>query len=569
MIARGETVGTFQIESRAQIQSILATRPDRLYDIVVQVALIRPGPIQAKFVHPYTERRRGREEVRYAHPLLEPILRRTYGVPIFQEQAMAVSMALAGFTAGEADELRRAMGHHRKVEKLKAALVRMRDRCIERGISEDVANEVVRDLLSFANYGFPESHAWSFALIAYATAWLKANHPTEFYLGLLNAWPMGFYPPATLVHDARRSGVHVLGPCLRDGEWECTVERKVSGAGFWGGVLVGTENSTGTDNSVGTKNSVPGSRFPGLVPGERQQQWQQQQQNNAELPSVNPGNQPGEPALCPSVPREPALRPSVPGEQALCPPSSVPTRNQPQNSAPETLFLRIGWKHIRGLGESAREALQAARSEKPFLSIGDVVRRAQLTRTDALALARSGAFEAFQPGRRRAAWEALRVAGDLLPLAPARILPFDPRELEGEELIFLDYLATGISTHGHPMEHIRARLDAAGVTPSRDLEKIYPGERIVVAGLVVARQHPETAKGTVFVLLEDEWGFLNVIVPRETFAKNREIVKFSPFLVIEGRFEREDRVMNVIGFRFRELKMGNRRPVNYRSRDFH
>jgi error-prone DNA polymerase len=221
------------------------------------------------------------------------------------------------------------------------------------------------------------------------------------------------------------------------------------------------------------------------------------------------------------------------------------------------------------LGESAREALQAARSEKPFLSIGDVVRRAQLTRTDALALAMSGAFEAFQPGRRRAAWEALRVAGDLLPLAPARILPFDPRELEGEELIFLDYLATGISTHGHPMEHIRARLDAAGVTPSRDLEKIYPGERIVVAGLVVARQHPETAKGTVFVLLEDEWGFLNVIVPRETFAKNREIVKFSPFLVIEGRFEREDRVMNVIGFRFRELKMGNRRPVNYRSRDFH
>jgi error-prone DNA polymerase len=221
------------------------------------------------------------------------------------------------------------------------------------------------------------------------------------------------------------------------------------------------------------------------------------------------------------------------------------------------------------MGESAREALQAARAERPFTSIGDVVRRAQLTRTDALALARAGAFEAFQPGRRRAAWEALRVAGDLLPLAPARVLPFDPREMEGEELIFLDYLATGISTHGHPMEHIRARLDAAGVTPSRDLASVFPGEKIVVAGLVVARQHPETAKGTVFVLLEDEWGFLNVIVPRETFAKNREVVKFSPFLVIEGRFEREDRVMNVIGFRFRELRLDNRKPVIYRSRDFH
>ncbi len=477
MIARGETVGTFQIESRAQIQSILATKPERLYDIVVQVALIRPGPIQAKFVHPYTERRRGREEVRYAHPLLEPILRRTYGVPIFQEQAMAVSMVLAGFTAGEADELRRAMGHHRKVEKLKTALVRMRDRCIERGISAEVANEVVADLLSFANYGFPESHAWSFALIAYATAWLKANYPTEFYLGLLNAWPMGFYPPATLVHDARRSGVVVLGPCLRDGEWECTVEKM------------------GEDG------------VPGLIPGQ----------------------QPAGPAIA----------------------------------------LRIGWNHIRGLGENAREALQAARSEGPFRSIHDVVRRAKLMRTDALALARAGAFETFQPGRRRAAWEALRVAGDLLPLAPARVLPFDPCELEGEELIFLDYLATGISTHGHPMEHIRPRLNAAGVVPSRDLASVYAGERVIVAGLVVARQHPETANGTVFVLLEDEWGFLNVIVPRETFATNREVVKFSPFLVVEGRFEREDRVMNIIGFRFRELKIESQRPVNYRSRDFH
>jgi error-prone DNA polymerase len=481
MIARGDTVGTFQIESRAQIQSILATKPDRLYDIVVQVALIRPGPIQAKFVHPYTERRRGREDVRYAHPLLEPILRRTYGVPIFQEQAMAVSMALAGFSASEADELRRAMGHHRKIAKLEATLMRMRDRCIERGISVEVANEVVTDLLSFANYGFPESHAWSFALIAYATAWLKANHPTEFYLGLLNAWPMGFYPPATLVHDARRSGVHVLGPCLRDGEWECTVQ----------------------DRSSVSEAGPPDTQ-------------------------------------------------------------SVAT-----SSADSAIALRIGWKHIRGLGEGAREALQAARAEGPFTSIGDVVRRAKLMRADALALARAGAFEAYQPGRRRAAWEALRVAGDLLPLAPARVLPFDPRELEGEELIFLDYLATGISPYGHPMEHIRPRLDAAGVVPSRDLAAVPPGDRVVVAGLVVARQHPETAKGTVFVLLEDEWGFLNVIVPRETFAKNREVVKFSPFLVIEGRFEREDRVMNVIGFRFRELKVESRRPVNYRSRDFH
>ena len=470
MIARGDTVGTFQIESRAQIQSILQTKPDRLYDIVVQVALIRPGPIQAKFVHPYTERRRGREPVRYAHPKLEPILRRTYGVPIFQEQAMAVAMALGGFTAGEADELRRAMGHRRKLPKLHAALERLKAACIANGVSEAVANEVVNDLLSFANYGFPESHAWSFALIAYATAWLKANHPTEFFLGLLNAWPMGFYPPASLVHDARRRGVVVLGPCLRDGEWECTLEECM-------------------------------------------------------------GNGAGSTA-------------------------------QP--------VLRIGWKHIRGLGEKARENLQRARERGPFVSIQDVVRRAELARADALHLARAGAFEAFRPGRRKAAWEALRAAGDLLPLAPARMLPFEPRELEGEELVFLDYLATGICTHGHPMEFVRARLTAAGVVSSAEMERDFAhGETIVVAGLVVARQHPETAKGTVFLLLEDEHGTINVIINRDVFARNREVVKYSPFLVIEGRFEREDQVMNVIARRFRELRVGAPKEVSWRSRDFH
>ncbi|MEO5510524.1 MAG: error-prone DNA polymerase [Longimicrobiales bacterium] len=465
MIAAGDTVGTFQIESRAQIQSILQTRPERLYDIVVQVALIRPGPIQAKFVHPYTERRRGRMEIEYAHPLLEPILRRTYGVPIFQEQAMSISMALGGFTASEADELRRTMGHYRKLPKLHAALMRLKNACIARGVDEAVAQKVVDDLHSFANYGFPESHAWSFALIAYATAWLKANYPAEFFLGMLNAWPMGFYPPATLVHDARRHGVKVLPPCLREGEWDCTVE--------------------------------------------------------------------GEGVEGPS--------------------------------------LRIGWRHIRGLGERVMEGLQREREKGRFSSIDDVVRRAGLTRKDALHLARAGAFEAFSPGRRRAAWEALRVAGDLLPLAPARVLPFRPHELEGEERIFLDYLATGICVDGHPMEHMRERLTSLGVASSRDLEGWDDRSTIVVAGLVVARQHPSTAKGTVFVLLEDEFGYMNVIVPAPLFKQNQEVVRHSQFLVIEGRFERVERVLNVVGSRFRELRVGrtSRERTNYRSRDFH
>jgi error-prone DNA polymerase len=227
--------------------------------------------------------------------------------------------------------------------------------------------------------------------------------------------------------------------------------------------------------------------------------------------------------------------------------------------------LRIGWRHIRGIGKRAGEALRRARAEGPFVSVEDVIRRAGLTRAEALHIARAGAFEAFEPGRRKAAWEALRAAGDLLPLAPSRRLPFDPSELEGQELIFLDYLATGICTHGHPMEHLRERLVACGVSSSGDLPEMEDGERTVVAGLVVARQHPATAKGTVFVLLEDELGFINVIVPAKLYEKNRETVKFSRFLVVEGRFEREGEVMNVVGFRFRELKAGE---LAFRSHDF-
>ncbi|HEX7050840.1 MAG TPA: error-prone DNA polymerase [Longimicrobiales bacterium] len=476
LIRAGETIGTFQIESRAQIQSILQTRPERLYDLVVQVALIRPGPIQARFVRPYTRRRRGLEPVSYAHPLLEPILRRTYGIPIFQEQAMAISMALGGFTAAEADELRRAMGNQRKLPRLHAVLERLKRRIITHvGADAETAAGIVDDLYSFANYGFPESHAWSFALIAYATAYLKAHYPAEFYLGLLNAWPMGFYSPATLVHEARRRGVIVLGPCLRDGEWDCTIEPPAPGAGA------------------------------------------------AEVDDGDRAGAHGAPAL------------------------------------------RIGWRHIRGLGEKTREALRAARAERPFTSIDDVVRRARLTRAEALHLARAGAFEAFEPGRRKAAWAALRAAGDRLPLAPTHHLPFDPRELERDELIFLDYLATGICTHGHPMEHLRARLEACGVTASSGIGALAHGANAVVAGLVVARQRPATAGGTVFTLLEDEDGWINVVVPARLYDRNREVVSQSPFLLVEGRIERTGEAVQVIGRRFRRLEA---RTILYQARDF-
>jgi error-prone DNA polymerase len=460
MISRGETIGTFQIESRAQIASILKTRPELLYDLVVQVALIRPGPIQARFVHPYTMRRRGLEQVTYRHPALEPILARTQGLPIFQEQAMAIAMTMGQYTAGEADALRRTMGQNRKRPQLEGELARLRDRMVERGISEPVATLVAQDLESFGSYGFPESHAWSFALIAYATAWLKRHHPAEFCLGLLNSWPMGFYPPAVLVNDARRHGVEVRGPCLKEGDWESTVEE--------------------TDD-----------------------------------------------------PARPALR--------------------------------IGWRHVRGVGDKAIERLTAARKTEPFGSIEDVVRRASLTRAEALGLARGGAFGAWEPDRRHAAWAAIGAAGDDLPLAPARPNRHRPRAMRRDQLVWLDYFATGMSLAGHPMEHVRARLKRGRALDSRDLLALEGGEQVVVGGLVTVRQRPSTAGGTIFILLEDEHGFINVVVPSRLVEPNREVVKFALFILVKGRFERDGMVMNVVGEKFRPLKA---RALAYASRDF-
>jgi error-prone DNA polymerase len=461
LIARGETIGTFQIESRAQIASVLHTKPDRLYDIVVQVALIRPGPIQANFVHPYTARRRGLEPVTYLHADLEPILKRTQGIPIFQEQAMAIAMKLGGYSAAQADELRRTMGHIRKVEKLHRVLEQLRARMVERGVTEDVAARIAEDLKSFANYGFPESHAWSFALIAYATGYLKAHYTAEFYAGLLNSYPMGFYPPSTLIHDARRHGLKVLPTCMRDGDWECTTE---------------------------------------------------------------------------------------------------PTEN------PDRPALRIGWRHIRGLGEKSLDALKAARGWDRFASIDDVVLRAKLQRSDALQLARAGAFGAWEPDRRRAAWVAMRAVGDSLPLAPARQASYDPRPLTRDELIFLDYFSVGISVSGHPMEHLRDKLRSQGVLDSRQLEKLRGGESIVTAGLVTIRQQPQSAKGTVFLLMEDEFGFINVIVSKKMVEKYSEVVRFSTFVAVKGRFERDGGVRNVIGLNFREIEV---KQIVHASRDFH
>jgi len=477
LIQRGETIGTFQIESRAQINSILHTKPDHLYDIVVQVALIRPGPIQAAFVHPYTERRLGRAPVVYPHPDLEEILSRTQGIPIFQEQAMAIAMKLGGYTGAQADALRRTMGNIRKKGRLEAALQEMKKAMLARSasgaikpLSEETAAKICDDLVSFANYGFPESHAWSFALIAYVTAYLKAHNPTEFFIGLLNAQPMGFYPVSTLVHDAKRHGVDVRPPCLRTGSWDCTYE----------------------DNA---------DAYPVV----------------AESPSRATG------------------------------------------------AMRVGWRFVRGIGDKVIDRMKEAHMRAPFTSIADVVERGGLNRGDALAFAQADAFAAWAPDRRNAAWEALRACGDVLPLAPASISQHDPVPINREQLIFLDYHAVGMSIHGHPMESARERLRNGGAIDSRQLEQMQNGRVVTVAGLVTVRQRPATAGGTIFLLLEDEHGYVNVVVPQPLVAPNEEVVKRAPFVLVQGRVENDGAAISVVGKRFKELEVGD---LTHRAHEF-
>ncbi len=447
MISRGDTLGTFQIESRAQIASLVNTRPERIYDIVVQVALIRPGPIVAKFVHPYTERRRGRQDVTYAGGLderMKPALERTFGIPIFQEQAMALAMSLGGYSAVEADALRRTMGHQRKAERLKAALRELRDRMVGQGIEAGVAEQLTTDMASFANYGFPESHAWSFGLIAYATAWLKRHEPAAFYGGLLDAQPMGFYSVATLIHDARRHDVEIRYPCLAHGSATCTLERR--------------------DDSA----------------------------------------------------------------------------------APA---LRLGWSIVRGIGTETLARLTAARARRPFDSIPDVVRRAALTRADAAALARGHAMAHWAPNRRQALWEALRAVGDALPLGPSPSASDDGYGAPAfgtHDAVVADYHAVGCSTTGHPMERHRAWCRRVGAIDSRELLATPSGQRVIVAGLVTVRQRPATANGTLFLLLEDEHGQINVVCWKRIEERYRESIRHAQFVVVYGTAEHNGALVSVI-----------------------
>src|SRR5262245_10925013 len=433
-------------------------QPERFYDLVVQVAIIRPGPIVGDMVHPYIRRRRGREPVTYPHPSLEPILRRTLGVPLFQEQLLRMAMATAGFTGAEAEELRRAFGFKRSEARMAEVEAKLRAGMARQGIHGEAAEQIAHAITAFALYGFPESHASSFALLAYASAYLKVHHAAAFYAALLNNQPMGFYHAATIVKDAQRRRQRLLPVDVTRSAWPCTIE----------------------DDAV-----------------------------------------------------------------------------------------RLGLNQVKGLRERAGHALVAARAARPFTSVDDVARRAQLERSELTTLAAIGAFASLGGTRRANLWTVARpLPGAVFAEADAARDESPLRDMDARERLTADYHGTGLTLGPHPMALRRAEL---GRRPGRpilraiDLRHAPDGERVRVAGNVIVRQRPGTAKGFVFLSLEDETGIANVIVTPGLFARHRLTLVTEPFLIVEGILQTQD---NVISLRVERIDALPRRRDHVPSHEF-
>ncbi len=446
MISQADTVGVFQIESRAQMAMLPRLRPCRFYDLVIEVAIVRPGPIQGGMVHPYLKRRNGEEPARAPHPILEPILQRTLGVPLFQEQVMEIAIVGAGYTGGQADQLRRDMAAWKK----SGRLMRHRDSLLagfeKRGISQEFGEALFEQIKGFGEYGFPESHAASFALLVYASSWIKLRFPAHFACALINAQPMGFYTPSTIIQDAVRHGVTVRDVDVTCSNWDCTLER-----------LTDAEGRTVGDAASGSA-------------------------------------------------------------------------------------LRLGLRLVKGIGESVVQRIEAVRREWRFASVDDVARRCELRKDEVEALAEAGAFESLAASRRAALWQARlpRAPGlfqERAVLEPAEHLP----ELRAGERLLLDYRHKGLSVGDHPMRHFRDKLRARRVVTAKELFGCQQGQRVEVAGVVTCRQQPATASGVVFITLEDETGFLNLVLWSRVYEEYRLPARHASIMLARGTIERQGR----------------------------
>ena len=488
LLQKADTMGVFQVESRAQMATLPRLKPACFYDLVVEVAIIRPGPIVGNMVHPYLNRRAGREPVVPLHPSLEPVLARTLGVPLFQEQLLRMAMVAAGFTGGQAEDLRRAMGFKRSAQRMMQIEVQLRAGMASNGITGNTADQIIASITAFALYGFPESHAASFALLVYASAYLKVHYPSAFYTALLNNQPMGFYHPASLVKDAQRRGVRFHPIDVQESDWRCRVDPD-------GAIRIGFMYVNGLRKEAGqamaafdrTKTAIP-------------------------------------PLLC-----------------AKC-------------GSDDESMIEVVREGSYFCNTCAHEWTVHARPAGRFASIEDITRRTGLRRDELTTLADIGALNAFTDERRSALWQveqAVRPAGEMFepgddnpdpdtqgPTSPLPVMD------EGERLQ-ADYAGTGLTIGPHPMALRRGEMALRGVLRAADLPQARDGRRVRVAGMVITRQRPGTAKGFVFLTLEDETGISNIIVRPDLFDRERMTVIRQPFLLVDGVLQHQDGVLSV------------------------
>ncbi len=452
MIQKADTLGVFQIESRAQMSMLPRMKPKEFYDLVIEVAIVRPGPIQGDMVHPYLRRREGKEKPEYPRPELRAVLEKTLGVPLFQEQAMKVAIVGAGFTAVEADQLRRAMATFKLTGGVSHFFDKLVGGMIARGYPKDFAERTFKQIEGFGSYGFPESHAASFAKIAYASCWMKHHHPDVFCAALLNAQPMGFYAPAQIVSDARKHGVEVRPVSINDSHWDCTLE---------------------------------------------------------------------------------------------------PARGQ-------YMAVRLGFRQVRGLANIHGAAIAGARGPAAFESVEEVWRRSGVPRAAIERLAEADAFHVIADDRRQGLWKVKGLGEAPLPLfaaADEREERFSPEGLEpsvalhamaaGREVVE-DYRSTQLSLRGHPVAFLRDRLSAMNIVPCADLTSIRDGRNVEVAGVILVRQRPGSAKGVLFVTIEDETGIANGIIWPDRFETYRRQVMSASMIAMRGRLQKEGEVIHII-----------------------
>lgn len=485
MIGQADTIGVFQIESRAQMSMLPRLKPKRFYELVIEIAIVRPGPIQGNMVHPYLRRKCGQEKVTYPDERIRHVLDRTLGVPIFQEQAMQLAVVAAGFTPGEADQLRRAMGAWRRTGVIEQFRQKFIGGMLGNGYDPEFAEQVFRQIQGFGEYGFPESHSASFALLAYASAWLKRYHPAALTAALLNSQPMGFYAPAQLIADAQRHGVVVLPADVSFSEWDCTLETSGGSAGRLSEPLPGRSR-------LGESCNIDGDR----------------------------------------------------------------------------LAIRLGFRMINGLSREVADSIVRARQLRGFESFEEFQMRVRLESAVLSRLSRADAFGSLKRSRRPALWEALPDQSSQ-PLfdGQSQESPIGLPAMSEFSQILADYQATGLSLKGHPLRFLRPTLDKQDVTPADQLWERPADRRVRVAGLVLNRQHPGTARGITFVTLEDETGTANLIIHPDVWSRFRVPARTASAFCVRGILQKESGVIHVVVDHLQDLSQaiaGGR----YQSRDF-